>query len=512
MIDSAQVVVVAAGGDVGQVLPPDHTLSVAAFDAAADAFAHISELRARAIGVVLVLDSAGRDVVNVVMEAGRRYPEVAVIVASHPGLSSPAPSRAVVRLSGSVALETAIRAALRAASQQARVRTTLDRLNVQLRAQAPPAAPQHRRLILSGLYLAAILEQTGDGIFITDRSGTIALWNRAAGQLFGVDNPTGRRVDEAIEGDGGTALLAVVRGLSPQARARSHAMVHAGPGGPREVEVSLSLISDAQGNGMAVSCIARDVTRERALHRELEFRAEALARSNRHKDDFLAVLSHELRTPLNAVLGWTHILATTTPDAAQTRRATEMIARNAELQRRLVEDLLDYARIAAGRLPIRLEPVDVGEVVRAAVDAIRPTLDASALRVLESYEPGLAAAIDRDRFRQVITNLMTNAVKFTPPDGEVRVTARREGDEIRIAVTDNGQGIVPEFLPYVFDEFRQADPSATRVESGLGLGLAIARRIVELHGGSITVTSDGPGTGATFLITLPSTKAGIDKA
>lgn len=314
----------------------------------------------------------------------------------------------------------------------------------------------------------------------------------------------GRRIDEVVDGDAGAALLAGIRALSLEHRSESHALVHRADAGTRHIEVSLSLIRDAHGNGMAVSCIARDVSRERALQRELELRAEALARSNRHKDEFLAVLSHELRTPLNAVLGWTQILATTTPDPSQVRRATGVIARNAELQLRLVEDLLDYARIAAGRLPLRLEPADVAEVVAAAVDAIRPTIESRGLHIHESYERGLAGRLDRDRFAQVVTNLLANAVKFTPSPGDIRLTVGLVAGEIGVAVADTGRGIRPEFLPHIFDEFRQGDASVTRAEGGLGLGLSIARRIVELHGGRISAASDGPGTGTTFLVLLPA--------
>lgn len=179
--EPAQVVVIADGGDAGRVLPSGHTLAAAGYATASDAIAHVSELRARSLAAVLVLGATGLDVTGVVMEVARRFPEVPVIVASHAGQPAAGPSRAVVRAARSEALETAVRAALRAASQRARVRTTLDRLNVRLRVEAPPDPPQQRRLVLSGLYLAAILEQAGDGIFVADRAGVVALWTAPPG-------------------------------------------------------------------------------------------------------------------------------------------------------------------------------------------------------------------------------------------------------------------------------------------------------------------------------------------
>ena len=239
------------------------------------------------------------------------------------------------------------------------------------------------------------------------------------------------------------------------------------------------------------------------LYEEQAMRAEAEA-ANRAKDEFLATLSHELRTPLNAVYGWTRLLRTGDLDAAASHRALETIERNAHAQVRLIDDLLDVSRIITGKMRLDVGPMALREVTRAAVDSLRPAAEAKEITIEERLDPAAdRIAGDPDRLQQVIWNLVANAVKFTPRGGRVIVTLRRSGSVVTASVADTGQGIAPDLLPYVFDRFRQGESGVTRRHGGLGIGLALVRHLVELHGGSVTVESAGTGRGATFVVTLP---------
>jgi signal transduction histidine kinase/CheY-like chemotaxis protein len=237
-----------------------------------------------------------------------------------------------------------------------------------------------------------------------------------------------------------------------------------------------------------------------ALHASRE-EAEA---ASRLKDEFLATLSHELRTPLNAILGWTAMLRHGDLEPARTARALEVIERNARAQAQLVEDVLDMARIITGKLRIELKPVSLDGVVEAAVEALRPAADAKRIRLTLDIAAGQSEVrADIDRLQQVFWNLLSNAVKFTPEGGTISVTIRAADSQLRVSVSDTGIGLDPAFVPYVFDRFRQADQSVTRGHGGLGIGLAIVKHLVELHGGRIDVRSDGKGRGATFTVVLP---------
>ena len=236
-------------------------------------------------------------------------------------------------------------------------------------------------------------------------------------------------------------------------------------------------------------------------------RAELLVRerqANRLKDEFLATLSHELRTPLNAILGWTKLLRSGAVPPGSAERALEKIERNAQVQARLIEDLLEISRIVSGKLRLEFRPVDLVDLCVAATESIRPTAEARGIELQRDFHRGpLPTAGDPDRLQQVVWNLLSNAVKFTPAGGVVTMTLRREGELDEIVVTDTGVGIEAEFLPNVFETFRQADASTTRVHGGLGLGLSIVKQLVELHGGEVTAASPGAGQGATFTVRLP---------
>lgn len=259
------------------------------------------------------------------------------------------------------------------------------------------------------------------------------------------------------------------------------------------------------GLEMAVRKQAED-ERAEMLVREQAARAEAEL-ANRTKDEFLATLSHELRTPLTAILGWSHIVRQNQLDDTQLSRALETIERNAHAQSRLIDDLLDVSRIISGKLQIDLRVVDLSTVIEAAADAVRPALEAKNINLqIDLGSLALPVMGDPNRLQQIFWNLFSNAVKFTPKKGQVIVSLEHRNSDVCVSVSDSGIGIKPEFLPYIFDRFRQADGSTTRSQGGLGLGLAIVRHLVDLHNGGVQVQSDGHHRGATFTITLPITQ------
>ena len=262
---------------------------------------------------------------------------------------------------------------------------------------------------------------------------------------------------------------------------------------------------------------AQAIARSHLYNAEQAARAEAEAAS-RMKDEFLAVLSHELRTPMNAILGWSRLLQSRKFDETTKARALETIERNAKLQSQLIEDILDVSRIIRGKLRLNINPIDLVSVIESAIDAVRPAAYAKAIQIESFLSPsiGLVPA-DADRLQQVIWNLLSNAIKFTPQGGQVTVQVDSTDTHVQIQVSDTGKGIHAEFLPYVFDRFRQADSTTTRAHGGLGLGLAIVRQLVELHGGTVHVKSAGEGQGATFMVQLPRQKesqkiAGVPQA
>lgn len=242
---------------------------------------------------------------------------------------------------------------------------------------------------------------------------------------------------------------------------------------------------------------------------EQDARKEA-EQSARAKDEFLAVVSHELRTPLNGIFGWTQILKRRLPHGAALSEGLDAIERGARSQTRLIEDILDMSRITSGKLHLDLQSVAPCAVIEAAIETIKPDARAKDI-VIEQALDATAGEITGDpaRLQQVIWKMLSNAVKFTPPQGKIQVICRRLNDHVEITVSDTGMGIDPEFLPHVFDQFRQADSSSTRSYGGLGLGLAIVKQLAELHGGTVSAHSPGQGRGSTFKVTLPRSAAGI---
>lgn len=242
---------------------------------------------------------------------------------------------------------------------------------------------------------------------------------------------------------------------------------------------------------------------EALLTREMTARSDAEA-ANRMKDEFLATVSHELRTPLNAIIGWTHMLRSGRLDPATVTRAVETIERNAKSQAQLVEDILDVSRVITGQLRLNSVPVDLAAVINSSIDSVQLAAEAKEINLEVILDPAARHTMgDSERLQQVVWNLLSNAIKFTPPGGRVEIKLERFGENARLHVSDSGLGISPEFLPYMFDRFRQADGTSTRRHGGLGLGLAIVRHLIELHGGTVEAQSAGPDMGSTFTVTLP---------
>ena len=260
--------------------------------------------------------------------------------------------------------------------------------------------------------------------------------------------------------------------------------------------------------------VTERVSREAELQAQLEDRSRLLSneklarneaeRANRLKDEFLATISHELRNPLNAIMGWAHMMRLGKLTPANTERAVETIYRNAKSQSQLVADLLDVSRIISGKLRLDVRTVDLLYIVNAAIDSVRPAAEAKSIRLFTMLDPATGPISgDGDRLQQIVWNLLTNAVKFTPKGGRIQVKVQRVESHVEVVVSDSGMGISKDFLPYVFDRFRQADASSTRIHGGLGLGLSIVHQLVDLHGGTVSVNSEGEGKGATFTISLP---------
>ncbi len=239
------------------------------------------------------------------------------------------------------------------------------------------------------------------------------------------------------------------------------------------------------------------------LESERAARTEA-ERASRMKDEFLATLSHELRTPLNAILGWASVLREDPQDSRSVTDGLAIIERNARAQSQIIEDLLDMSRIISGKVQLNVQPAELPSIVEAALETVRPAANAKGIRLLATLDPAARPITgDPNRLQQVFWNLLTNAIKFTPPDGRVQVVLERVHSQLEVSVTDTGKGISADFLPQVFDRFRQADSSTTRQYGGLGLGLAIVKQLVELHGGTVRVQSGGPNAGSTFVVALP---------
>jgi signal transduction histidine kinase len=371
----------------------------------------------------------------------------------------------------------------------------------------------HRRLVAQ---LDAIIGSMNEGLIVADPNGNVLSMNSAALKLHEFDPGDNfrQRLGELRQ----TISLSTLEGvpLSPDQWPLARVL-----GGETfsDYEVRVHQLrtgrhwvasyagSPVRGSGGHVEMVLitfRDVTGQKRIEADLAAAKEQAEDANRMKDQFLATLSHELRTPLNAILGWTQLLLMDPSDQEELLSGLKTIERNAHAQTQLVEDLLDVSRIISGKLLLNIRPMSFTAVVNAAVDATRPVADAKGVQlIVESPHGTLPMSGDPARLQQVAANLLTNAIKFTPPQGTVTVELQAGGDRVRLAVRDTGQGIPPSFLPHVFERFRQADGSASRKHGGLGLGLSIVRYIVDGHRGTATAASEGPGRGAQFTVDLP---------
>jgi len=361
--------------------------------------------------------------------------------------------------------------------------------------------------------LAAIVESSDDAIIGKDLNGVVTSWNSGAERLFGytAEEMIGTEISQLIPPERPDEEPAILARLRRGEFIDHYETVRVTKDGNRiNVSLTVSPIFD-RGKVIGASKIARDITqkkraeeeREELLAREHVARAEAES-ANRVKDEFLATLSHELRTPLTAMLGWLTMLRGGRLDEETSKHALDTVERNARAQAQLIEDLVDVSRIAGGKLQLDMQPVDLPALIDAAVDIVRPAANARGVLIEISVEPTVGpVAGDPARLQQVIWNLLSNAVKFTSRDGYVYVKLRRVETVAELEVRDTGIGIDPDFLPWVFERFRQAESAVTRSHRGMGLGLAIVRHLIELHGGTVTAHSDGEGHGATFTIRVP---------
>jgi PAS domain S-box-containing protein len=351
--------------------------------------------------------------------------------------------------------------------------------------------------------VSSIVETSYDAIVTKNLDGIITSWNAAAEGLFGypANEIIGRSIRVLIPPERQSEEDDILARLRRGERVEHFETVRIAKDGRRlNVSVTISPLRNAAGTVIGASKIARDVSAIRAAEAE---RLRLVQEASRLKDEFLASLSHELRTPLNAVLGYARMLSAGIVSADKQPRAIETIERNATSLTQIVEDVLDVSRIISGKIRLNVQPVDFPQIVENAVEAVLPAADAKGVRVETVLDPHAPVSGDPERLQQVLWNLFSNAVKFTSRGGKVQIRLERVNSHVQLSVADTGVGISPEFLPHVFERFRQADASITRERGGLGLGLSISRQLAEMHGGTIEAASGGLGQGSTFTLKLP---------
>jgi PAS domain S-box-containing protein len=363
------------------------------------------------------------------------------------------------------------------------------------------------------------LASIGDAVIATDAQGRITFMNPVAQALTGwLENEAlGKPLQEAFQIINEYTRETVENPVDKVFREgtivglANHTLLITKDGVERPIDDSGAPIKDETGKLVGTVLVFHDITERRRseeiqrqlLEREQQARVRA-EEASRLKDEFLATVSHELRTPLNAILGWARMLRGGNLNQQTAAKALETIEQSAKSQNALIEDILDVSRIITGGLRLNFQTIELLPVLEMALDSVRPTAEAKGLHLFSrlAADTGSIAA-DPQRIQQIIWNILSNAVKFTPKGGSVQVDLARRNSQVEISVTDSGIGIRPDFLPFVFDRFRQGDSSSTRFHGGLGLGLAIVRHLVELHGGSVLAESPGEGLGATFMVTLP---------
>lgn len=358
----------------------------------------------------------------------------------------------------------------------------------------------------------AIFDQVDDGICLFTRELTFLETNPAITQLlnYSREHLLGKNLSDFMPAPSASRLESISRELDRGNSWQGMFSLQDASGQAIELDWRFSLHS-VPGLWLAITTDARnrlrvEAEREQLLASERAARAAA-ERANRLKDDFLATLSHELRTPLSAIVGWAQILKFGQINEHQNlKEGVEAIERNAKIQTQLIEDLLDVSRITSGKLRLDLQPVDIASIASAALESMAPAAIAKGVEVIRVLDPGAGlVAADAGRMQQVVWNLLSNAVKFSPKGAKVQLTVRRVESSVEVSVSDEGQGISREFLPHIFERFRQEDASSTRSHGGLGLGLAIVKHLVELHGGTVQALSQGVDQGSEFIIRLPIT-------
>jgi PAS domain S-box-containing protein len=373
---------------------------------------------------------------------------------------------------------------------------------------------ERRKSERSQALLAGIVESSHDAIVSKSLDGIIQSWNSGAERLFGykASEVIGKPITIIIPEDRLEEEYEILAKLRRGERTDHFETVRVTKSGqPIFISLTVSPVKNREGEIIGASKIARDITEQKAIEREREMlltrerdmRAEA-QKASRIKDEFLATVSHELRTPLNAILGWATLLKRRDTKHEIGLKGIDAIERNAKAQAQLIEDLLDVSRIISGRMRLDVKPVRLTPIIRAAVESVKPAADAKQISVgvtIDRAADELRA--DDARLQQVMWNLLSNSIKFTQRGGKVHVRTSLRDSKAEITVTDNGEGIPQDFLPFIFDRFQQADASYTRVHGGLGLGLAITRHLIEMHGGTIEAESEGQGQGSTFKIKLP---------
>ncbi|MDQ3745521.1 MAG: PAS domain S-box protein [Acidobacteriota bacterium] len=381
---------------------------------------------------------------------------------------------------------------------------------------------ERRKAERERVMLAAIVESSDDAILSKTLDGTITSWNRAAERMYGyaAEEVLGRHISLVVPPELSGELQEIMSRIRRGERVEHLETMRLRKDGTRiDASVTVSPLRDSSGRLVGASTIARDITEKKHAERERERLLESERRARRAaeevnlaKDEFLATLSHELRTPLTPVLGWVHMILTLRPAPDEVERGLRVIQKNSETLSRLFNDLLDIASILSGKLRIVRAPVELGALVREAVETCRTRAGerSVALEVETEGTSRVHVSGDRTRLMQVVCNLLDNAVKFSPEGGRVRVRVGGRDGEARVEVSDEGEGIAPEFLPYVFERFRQADMATTRFHGGLGLGLALVKSLVEAHGGRVEAASAGVGRGSRFAFTLPVAQAGAE--
>jgi PAS domain S-box-containing protein len=391
-------------------------------------------------------------------------------------------------------------------------------------------------------HLAAIVDSSEDGIVSKTLEGIVTSWNKAAERLFGytAQEMIGQSIKKIIPPESQHEETEILAKIRAGERIERYEAVRIHKDGHRlYISLTISPVRDASGTIVGAAKIAHDITQarqdEQALQQELQARKaaeaalrdseaqlkqviterEQLLQSERYarseaerlshiKDEFLATLSHELRTPLNAIQGWATLLRQPNIKPEDRDRGLEAIDRNVRAQAQIVSDLLDMSRIVSGKIHLEIQRINLHEVIHDAIEAVRASAEAKKLKIrtLLDSRVGLVRG-DPNRLQQILWNLLSNAVKFTPSGGHIQVILERVDSHVEVVVEDTGIGIAPEFLPYVFERFRQADSATTRRHGGLGLGLSIVKTLVELHGGSVRVKSAGENQGTSFIFALP---------